>query len=333
VKRAVLPLVLGSVLCAGTARGQGAASPPREDVRLEYAPTAGCPDERVLRGEIAANMGYDPFTPGGAAVLRVVIGWRKGSFVASSALSAASGRVLWSDPPLTEASCRRLVVALAVVISLVVEHPPAPPPPVAPPPAPVAPAAPAPVAPAPPPRVVEPPPAEPPPPPVSLRPKIRAGAGGAFVLGSEPAPTGAFLIDFGVRWPSVSISFEGRVDLPVTGVVGLGAHERVRLAGASLVPCYHRGWFSGCGVASVADVWGDGAEMYTTVGWSTRYAALGVRAGLEWPVPGVPALALRLSVDGLATVLPATVAALRNTVVWHTPPLAGLVGCGFVAHF
>jgi hypothetical protein len=333
MKRAVLPLVLGSVLRAATALAQGPASPPREDVRLEYAPAPGCPNERGLRGEIAANMGHDPFSPGGAAVLRVVIGRRNGSFVASSELRDASGRILWSDPPLTEASCRRLIVALGVVLGIVLEPAPAPAPPPQPLPPPPAPVAPAPVAPAPPPPSVEPPPTKLPP-PVSLRPKIRFAAGGALSLGSAPGPTGAFLIDLGVRWPTVSISIEGRMDLPVTGVVDGGVDERVRLAGASVVPCYHLRWFAGCGVVSVADVRAEATDMYTQVGVSKLYAALGVRAALEWPVPRVPVLALRLSLDGLATVVPARLAISNyGTVVWHTPPVTGLLGGGLVAQF
>ena len=150
MKRAVLPLVLGSVLRAASALAQAPASPPREDVRLEYAPSPGCPKEKALRGEIAANMGHDPFSPGGTAVLRVVIGRRNGTFVASSELRDASARILWSDPPLTESDCRRLVVALGVVLGIVLEPLPAPPQPVLPPPAAVAPVVPAPVAPAPP---------------------------------------------------------------------------------------------------------------------------------------------------------------------------------------
>jgi hypothetical protein len=185
----------------------------------------------------------------------------------------------------------------------------------------------------PPPPVALSPPSELPPPVAPPRPKIRLGARGALAWGSAAAPTAAFLVDFGVRWPSLSISVEGRVDLPVTAVVDLGVQERTRLAGASLVPCYHYRWFAGCGVVTVANVWGEGVNMYNPFGWSKPYAALGTRASLEWPVPGVPALALRLSLDGLVTLVPATLAISARTVVWHTPPLAALLGGGLGAQF
>ncbi len=163
----------------------------------------------------------------------------------------------------------------------------------------------------------------------SSRPKVRLGARAALAIGTAPAPTGAFTASAGAGWTNFSFALEGRADVPVAGAVADGVQLRTRIAAGSLVPCGHYGWFFGCGVVSLGALWGEGVNTLRPAVGTVVYAVAGPRAGLEWPIPGFPAFALRLSLDLLVTVHPVT-AQVDAGHVWPAPPFAGLLGGGFV---
>lgn len=87
------------------------ASPPsapmRVSVRLDYSRAANvldaCPDERGLRGAIAARLGYDPITsaPGPLPVVRLAIARHGSAFVARVEKRDPAGRVDWTRLPPT----------------------------------------------------------------------------------------------------------------------------------------------------------------------------------------------------------------------------------------
>lgn len=99
---------------------------------------------------------------------------------------------------------------------------------------------------------------------------------------------------------------------------------------ASAVPCLHYGALFGC--ARVSAGWlmvgGEGLDEARTV--STFYAALGARAGGEFPLH--PVFALRAYLEAMA---PLTRISVRvgDEVVWSTPMLAGALALAGVFRF
>lgn len=297
--------------------------PPREIVRLQYTAVPGCPDEQSLRSALAARLGYDPVVPAADRLLRVALTQEGRGFVARAELLDQTGRVLWSRPPLADADCRALVDVMGLSLKFAID--------------PASSAAQA-AAPAPDtvvvPLILSPPaPAagrpEPPPPASSPRPRVRLGLRGGGALATAPAPTGTIAADAGLGWTYFSLALEGRFDVPVTGAVDGGVQARSLIAAGSLVPCGHYSWFAGCAVFSAGEMWVSGVSTRRPAVGTSFYGAVGPRVGVEWPLPPLPALALRASLDVLVTVHPVT-ALVDTTHVWSAPTFAGLLGGGFV---
>ena len=353
MKRAALLGSLACGLCAapaladeptprvlfGTASDTPAAPPatPRVAVRLDYvrgASADACPDERALHSAVAVRLGYDPFTPaqGALPVLRVSLAPQGGAFVARAEKRDPDGRVVWSRPALADADCSHLVAVLGLSIAISLD--PAAlgsPPVVAPLPA------------EPPPAPLPPPPAVAPPPTLSRsRPSLRLGLRAGLAVATGPAPAATFAADVGVRGEAWSVSLEGRADAPVTADVDQGVRLRTSVLAAALIPCGHWRWFVGCGVVTLGSLRLEALHLDPTTprgvvtphsGYGV-YAAAGLRAGLEWPVPLLRQLALRLSGEALITLHPVT--GYRTTpeaAAWVTPPFAGLLGAGAVVAF
>jgi hypothetical protein len=294
-------------------------------VRLEYSAAPGCPDEQGLRNAVAARMGYDPVSATAGRLLHVVVVREGSGFIARADLRDAAGRVLWSRPGLADADCRALVDVMGLSLKFAIDPASATAQPVSPTPAtPSSPLwlAPQPAA----PQGARDDPRAPGP---ASRPKIRLGARAAVAVGTAPMPTGVFTADVGVGWTSFSVGLEGRVDLPVMGAVADGVQLRTRIAAGSLVPCGHYGWFFGCGVVSVGALWAEGVNTLQPTTGTALYAAIGPRAGVEWGIPGLPSVALRLSLDLLVTVHPVA-AQVDADHIWAAPTFAGMVGGGFV---
>jgi hypothetical protein len=300
-------------------------------LRLDYTRGPGaeaCPDERGMRDAVAARLGYDPVSlapgpsgpPGQLPGIRVSIARRGGGFVAIVEKRDPTGRVEWTRPPLMDADCRHLVSVLGLSIAIAID--------------PGALGAPSPVEPPPGP----PPPAQPPLPTAerqpSSRPAVRLGVRAGLAVDTVATPTATIAADLGVGGEVWSVSLEGRADLPATAAVDAGARIRTSVLAASLVPCGHWRWFVGCGVVSVGALRAAGTNFDTNKENSGFYAVAGLRVGLEWPLPNLERLALRVSGDGLVTLRSMT--AFRSDdgrAVWRTPPVAGLLGAGAVVHF
>lgn len=338
----LLLLMVAFVACAAPALGQEPpapsdgpifrsapdappAPPPREIVRLIYAAPPGCPDQQALRTSLAARLGYDPVNPAAPRVLRVSFARAADGFSATAELRDPAGHVLWTRPALADADCRALVDVMGLALKFVIDPSSSAAQPAAPPPIVVmAPAAPTVTAPS-----ADPGRPDSTSPPPSSRPMIRLGLRAAGALGTGPAPTGSFTADLGVGWTHFSLAVEGRADVPATGTVDEGVQLRTWIAAGSLVPCGHKGWFFGCGVFTVGGLWAEGVSTLHPAVGTAIYAVAGPRAGLEWPLPFLPSLSLRASLDVLVTVHPIT-ARVDGAHIWPTPPFAGLLGGGFV---
>jgi hypothetical protein len=326
----------------GVSPDQPAPPAPRSraTVRLTYSQPAGdaCPDERALRGAVAARLGYDPGAAPGepAPTLRVTIVRQAGGFVARAEIRDAAGRLTWERPALTDMDCRHLVDVLGLTLAIALDpgatgsEPPAPAasPPIVPE---LPPATPAPESP-------------PTPPAPSARPQVRLGIRAGLAVATLPRPSATMAADFGVVWPYFSIAIEARADLPVTADVDHGARIHASILAASLVPCGRWRWLVACGVVSVGALRlagvtaGVPANEWTSSEGSAAYFAAGPRLALEWPIPSLPLLALQAAGEVLVTVHP--VAATRTPdggkmpeAVWTTPPFAGSLGAGVAVRF
>lgn len=305
------------------------AAPARVAVQLDYTRGPGasdaCPDERGLRGAVAALMGYDPFAPDARQAVHARITRQGATFVALMERRDASGRVLWSRPGLADPDCNKLVGAMALLMAPEIDpaQPNAAP---SPPPA-------GQVTPATPPAQTAPRDEIAAPPTSSTRPGVRLGVRAGVSIGTLPAAAPMIAADAGVRWEYFSISAEGRADLPVTATVDTGVRLRASLLAASVVPCGHYGWFAGCAVVSVGSLRAEGIGVPRTAGGSAVYAVAGLRAGIEWPIPRLEAVALRASAEALVTLHPIEAARIDDREVWRTPPFAGLFGGGLVTRF
>src|SRR5580704_15613275 len=121
-------LLPAAALLLGPAPARG-EPPPRVSVRLEYQRGPGgaaCPAEETLRDEVARRMGYDPFDPGAAGRLVVVVAWQARRFEAQVDRYTPGGEKTWSEVYPGGARCALMFPSLASEISAVLE--PAPPP-------------------------------------------------------------------------------------------------------------------------------------------------------------------------------------------------------------
>jgi hypothetical protein len=262
--RYAAPLLLAFLISA-TARGQGTSA----RVRLVYRPAPGCPDEQGFRDVVAAQMkGVDPFTADGARRMTVTLTRRAREYQGVIALFDAAGNAA-GVREITGATCGAVIEDIGTSISIALQQPSAP-----------SPAPPLVVAPAPPPdRGQSPPPL---PPDEPSWPMIRLGLGGQLAGGIAPSLAVGFVGAAGLRWSRLSLSLEGRVDLPASGTSQLGGTVRTSLFGGSFVPCFHEQWFLVCGVLTVGRVLGSASNEYTPDARHALYAGTGPRLGGEY---------------------------------------------------
>jgi hypothetical protein len=293
-------------------------------VRLEYDRglyARQCPDERALRGEVAAELGWDPFTETGTWRFHVAIVRKKnGMFAANGQLFDSDGATFSEMDEMAHASCQSLVAKLvAVWIAVVLTDPPLPPP--APPP------------PALPPSVVAPAPSDAPSPP-AVRSMVRFGLG--TVVGFDAAPRAAvgLAADVGVYVPvawlpvnMVSFAMGVRWDPPASGYVLGGVRVSTsRLLATASIPCAHVWKLYGCGVVGLGRLWGgaEGIALPVNEGGGT-YVVTGGRLGVE--VPFAPHLGFRGYGEVLGTVTPQAIP-IDERQGWTTPLVSGGLGVG-----
>lgn len=297
-----------------------AATRPRGvGVRLEYERGSGarqCPDATKLRAEVAAEIGFDPFTEAGPWRLHAtVIRGKTGAFVATADLLDADGATAFSMGDMASPDCRSLVVkAMAVWIAWQLTDPPLPPPSSA-------------VAPTPPPPPPPlPPPAAPDPPAFMLH----LGAATGIELGVGPTPTPLFSLNLTLQSttaPILSFAFEARTDLPLPANGEDGTRVHALVLTGSLLTCFHpfddRILYA-CPMFSAGLI--SSGERYATVDAKGVYSAAGARVGAAIPFAS-HRFAFTLTGDVLGTLHPFKLR-VDKQLVWQTGSLTGAIQAG-----
>lgn len=141
--------------------------------------------------------------------------------------------------------------------------------------------------------------------------------------------------EVGVRWPSFSLSLEGRAVLPRSGEGVGGTPMDASLLLATAYPCLHRGVVVLCGALSggTLTLVRDGAER------SSLYAGGGARAGVELPVASGFSAAIRGDVlFGLRPVVCSDakedgVCDVPTASTWTGSAFSGALGAALLADF
>jgi hypothetical protein len=322
------PLLAALLFALAPTAAHAADRPPHIAVRLAYdngSRLDGCPDERGLRYALMAQFGYDPTEPPPIAdfeappLLRVTLSRRGAQARAEASLVKASGAVVWSDHYQDRVDCPTLIrnIVLVIRIGIGVDTPssaspsPAPTPPV----------------PAPDPAAAEP--ASRPEPTTSKGPRIQLGVKTGLAFGIAPAAAVEFGLQLGLRWSTLSLSLEGRGDLPAASEA-LGI--RTSLVAATLAPCAHIGpYLAMCGVLTVGSL---RSSILTSAADSfpmrSPYVGVGGRLALE--VPFASRWIARLSGDLVGAALPSAVD-VDGVERWHTPAVSGGPSLGLVVNF
>ena len=314
----VFPLAL--LILLTPALGRAANSPPPAGVRLEYKRGPGvrqCPDVTELRSEVAAQLGRDPFTEAGTRRLVASVNRRKdGSFVATAELFDGDGATISALGELVGTDCHALFVLLAarleVLVTVAIAPPQSAPPSVVTPP--VLP-------------FVKPP--ELPPPASPLR--LRLGAGSGVEVGVGPSPSPTFALHVGLQAPILSVAFEARTDLPLTGAGEGGARIRAQVLSGSTLACFHgfkESIFFGCAMFTAGAFIGGDQRAAMGVG-SAIYSAAGPRLGIAIPF-AAGRFAVYFTGDVLATLHPIRVR-FAEVPVWETGSVAAAFQAGFFA--
>jgi hypothetical protein len=293
-----------------------------------------CSDEQTFRDAVAVSFdgfdAFEPAQPNEATIpmplkrLEVSITRRKAEVIATMEWFGAGRSFLYRrdfTQPITE--CDRLFrsmvssasIALTLAMTPLPDMPPTPapaialraPPRVQAPPAPAAPAD-------------------------APRPLFQIGAAPLLAFKITPGLAAGVAVDAAVRWPSVSLGLESRLLIsPSKGAAGVeGIEIDTALAAMAAVPCFHVGWFFGCGLLELGAIrfsGGDGVEPETR---DPLFAAGGLRAGIEWPF--AQRFAVRGFADG-ACVFSRTTLVYNEKEAWTTPLLFGGVGVGLTAAF
>lgn len=275
---------------SGPVQGRQPITMQLEYVRASHAES--CPDDTLFRGAVAARARHELFQPASPLRLVVKLSPARRGYEGQAELHDARGgvKVLAAFP--ATASCTRLVDDLAIAVSLYAA-PPAPP--GDPRQASLASATAEPSCAAPQadrhgvwpaewPVLKQKPDPSPERSPIAIRlglamwPEVIASGAGGASLGLSA--------DVGMRWEALSAGVEVHGDPPLgsASYQGVGTVTFARISGALLV-CAHGGWFAGCGVADAGRIIFPAHPQ--TLPSSTWYGAVGVRAGVDFPVkPG-----------------------------------------------
>ncbi|CAN5846812.1 hypothetical protein BH11MYX4_BH11MYX4_29360 [soil metagenome] len=243
-----------------------------------------CPDEESFRNQIAARLGYQPFTTSGRHRVAVSLAAARGRVHGRAEVTRAGQ----TTPGVRELddkidNCEALASALATTVAIALDPvrglAPAPEP-VASPPLPPPPPhddrdrGPEPVAPAPP---------EPRAPPRPIR--FFAGAGGVFSLGVAPGTAIGAEAAVGARREAFSLEISARIET-MTESERLATGDRVEatvLSGA-LAPCGQLGVFVGCIFGRAGAFQGRAPDVVNPSLGTTVFGAVGLRAGVRFVV-------------------------------------------------
>jgi hypothetical protein len=316
---------MGSLL-AGAILAVAATALALPKTRLVYVRgegAEGCPEAMELRLAVLHRLGYSPFDPNAKESIVLFIRREDDRLKAGVDLIDEQGLSRGSrflDAPAK--SCDELIAAAALSISLAIDperamaNAPSPTPKRAPP--------------------MPPTPSEPESPLPEASPQIEApviaaakpirpelvvslhGESGALV-----APTLGTTLGLGLRRGAVSLSLEGRVDLPVSIPVGRQGSLTTWLLSGNLVPCVRGTALRFCGVAGYGRLSASTSAVTYPRSDHAWYGTLGFRLGTEVPVSRN--LRLGVHVDMLAS-LATYQADLGSNAVWTSNRLSGLFG-------
>ena len=342
--RPVVAAVVSVLLLLGV--GWPAFARQTKRIQLQYRVQTrieGCPNRQAVMNAVASRLGYEPWNSRATTVVRVTVG-HHGMLLTARIQRFGKGTPGGGARDYTSSDCVELIERVALYVSVLIDplsvsrqgpaislrqpssrpasravHLPPPPPP---------------------PRPVPPlqKPAEPEPGPTvhekTYPVHFSSSIAGHLALGTMPAVTGGLTVQARLRWRSLSIAAEGRIDLPVTVDVGGPSVESMFAAG-TLVPCVHYRWLAGCGLITAGTLRASGHNFATDARQTFPFVAGGVRAEFEYPVFSI--LSLRLFTDLL---FPFTYITLQGTgqgdedlEFWTTPPVSGAFGLAVVGVF
>jgi hypothetical protein len=334
-KRAWIVVVRGAALLGLTLL---VALPLRAEPagRLVYRRSTGaesCPDESALRRAVVARLGEDPFDDTRRPTFDVTISAPDGKWLGRVALVDATGLESGVREIHEAADCVELVDALALGISLAINPALAEAKPVAPVPAPPPAPAPAPTP------SSEPKQAPPPtsatnhgtretPPPVPNEPwRVGVGLMGLGSVGTAPDVSLGAAALVRVRRGALSLSLEGRYDIPASQELGNGAETRL-IAGL-LVPYVHfpQGRFLACAVGALGSVRGEAPNLPNPQSDTALYAALGLRGAFE--LMDLRPVRIQGRFDLLTSLVPVRMYRNDGTdKLWEMPMISGTLGLG-----
>ena len=330
------------VACVAAPSPAWAQPPPHIAIQLDYVlgPRGDklCPNASEMRDALRADFGYDPVRDDATWRVTVAVNPGPGRIIqATMELRDPAGNVVWKDHKKARFDdCDTLVSGVALSIRISIDHrvPPIQPKP-EPPPEPAVPeskpepeptalepvvAKPMPATPEPALAVERPVPEEPSE-PRAKRPKVRAGLGTTFALGDAPDASVGLSAQVGIRWPSVSVTLEGRGNMPADDQ----DLSTSRIAGL-VVPCGHVWILVGCVVGTVGRQHASN-EMDDGNAW---YGGVGGRGGIEVPFAG--SFAVRLTGDVVGTTPSASVK-VGDSERWDTPTVSAVFSAGIMAEF
>ncbi len=253
------------------------AAEPRAQLQYQREPGAeACEDEESLRNSVIGRLGFNPFDPAAARVVRVAVRGAGEGLLAKVELLGSSGTVLGGrEIPSSSRDCRELGASVELAVALAVDpvgasrprEPAAPPsvaaPPVAAPSSPSSPSSPT-----------------APPPPSLASPALSASLAALAAVNALPSPTGGLALGLGARWGDFELDLEGATLLPRRADVA-GGWLNASSLGMTLAPCLHQGPAIGCLAASAGMLRISGDGLSNPDRAQAGYVQLGARLGAQ----------------------------------------------------
>jgi hypothetical protein len=309
--------VLGALVAASVVLSlapRAAASGPGPRARLRYARLAGaesCPAQPAFEAEVAAWLGYDPFSDSSPRSVVIDLSRDDSGLGAHLRLEDRAGRSL-GERQISTASpdCRDLTQALVLAVALAVDLLPNSRDVIGPGELAATPS----TSPAQPSATANVQRAQPP----TTRAVVTASLGGSLWLAAGPEPAPGIVAGVDVRFDHFSIGLDAQADYPTHKAWPPGSIG-VSLLAAEVLPCYRLGIFGACVVLAIGAELGRGENLNQAEDEPLPYLGVGGRLLAEIPIGGP--LAIRVQVDALATALGASYY-VGTSDVWNTPPVA-----------
>jgi hypothetical protein len=312
--------------------------------RLVYSRDQGaerCPDEEMVRREVASRLGYDPFFPTADRVIVAQVAPSAKGFRATVDLLDKAGIVRGRRELRSPGrDCAELLKSIALAISIAIDpdavdtRQPAADADTSS--AEIFVAPPIPAQPAKQPRAL---PltakSEPPPEPLDVTPShftrglnddggwaLVVGAGARVASGVAPSTSSGGTLLFGANWRWLALLLEATADLPASNEV-----VSTNLFATSLLVCGQTHLLFGCAISSLGTLFANAQR-----GDRAGYAAVGARAGLSIPLGRLLAIRVYLEAD-VPIGWRDTTLALNGSEVWRLPAYSGAAGTQVVMRF